>query len=124
MNTQCPALDLHRLDLRLTGAGAAEPRAVEKPFQACFRSMARLWYNHISAAGAVSVTLTNAEKQARYRERHVGVRWREGARRTQSLPSRALKAITMPNTWVPGVLARPICGGPFLEHIMRCSTWL
>jgi len=35
--------------------------------------MARLWYNHISAAGAMSVTLTNAEKQARYRERHLGV---------------------------------------------------
>jgi hypothetical protein len=35
--------------------------------------MARLWYNHISAAGATSVTLTNAEKQARYRERHLGV---------------------------------------------------
>jgi hypothetical protein len=32
-----------------------------------------LWYNHISAAGAMSVTLTNAEKQARYRERHLGV---------------------------------------------------
>jgi hypothetical protein len=26
----------------------------------------------ISVAGAMSVTLTNAEKQARYRERHVG----------------------------------------------------
>jgi hypothetical protein len=35
--------------------------------------MARLWYNHISAAGTMSVTLTNAEKQARYRERHLGV---------------------------------------------------
>jgi hypothetical protein len=35
--------------------------------------MARLWYNHISAAGPMSVTLTNAEKQARYRERHLGV---------------------------------------------------
>jgi hypothetical protein len=31
------------------------------------RSMARLWYNPISAAGAMSVTLTNAAKQARYR---------------------------------------------------------
>jgi hypothetical protein len=31
--------------------------------------MARLWYNHISAAGA----MTNAEKQACYRERHLGV---------------------------------------------------
>jgi len=30
-------------------------------------------YNHISTAGAMSVTLTNAEKQARYRERHLGV---------------------------------------------------
>jgi hypothetical protein len=36
-----------------------------KPFQACFRSLAWLWYNHISVAGAMSVTLTNAEKQAR-----------------------------------------------------------
>jgi hypothetical protein len=35
--------------------------------------MARLWYNHISIARAMSVTLTNAEKQARYRERHLGV---------------------------------------------------
>ena len=35
--------------------------------------MARLWYNPISAVGAMSVTLTNAEKQARYRERHLGV---------------------------------------------------
>jgi hypothetical protein len=36
--------------------------------------MARLWCNHnISAADAMSVTLTNAEKQARYRERHLGV---------------------------------------------------
>jgi hypothetical protein len=35
--------------------------------------MAQLWYNHISPAGAMSVTLTNAEKQARYRERHLGV---------------------------------------------------
>jgi hypothetical protein len=35
--------------------------------------MARLLYNHISAAEATSVTLTNAEKQARYRERHLGV---------------------------------------------------
>jgi hypothetical protein len=34
---------------------------------------ARLWYNHIRAAVAMSVTLTNAEKQARYRERHLGV---------------------------------------------------
>jgi hypothetical protein len=33
----------------------------------------RLWYNSISTAGATSVTLTNAEKQARYRERHLGV---------------------------------------------------
>jgi hypothetical protein len=33
----------------------------------------RLWYNHISAVGAISVTLTNAEKQARHRERHLGV---------------------------------------------------
>jgi hypothetical protein len=35
--------------------------------------MARLWYNHISDAGAMSVPLTNAEKQARYRERHLGI---------------------------------------------------
>ena len=35
--------------------------------------MVRLWYNYISAAGAMAVTLTNAEKQARYRERHLGV---------------------------------------------------
>jgi hypothetical protein len=35
--------------------------------------MARLCYNHISAAGAMSVTLTNAEKQARYRGRRLGV---------------------------------------------------
>jgi adenylylsulfate kinase-like enzyme len=35
--------------------------------------MVRLWYNYISAAGATSLTLTNAEKQARYRERHLGV---------------------------------------------------
>jgi hypothetical protein len=35
--------------------------------------MVRLWYNYISTAGAMSVTLTNAEKQARYRERHLGV---------------------------------------------------
>jgi hypothetical protein len=35
--------------------------------------MPRLWYNHISADGAVSVTFTNAEEQARYRELHLGV---------------------------------------------------
>ena len=35
--------------------------------------MVRLWYNYISTAGATSVTLTNAEKQPRYRERHLGV---------------------------------------------------
>jgi hypothetical protein len=44
-----------------------------KPFQACFRSIAWLWYNHIRAAGVMSVTLTYAEKQARYRQRHLGV---------------------------------------------------
>jgi hypothetical protein len=44
-----------------------------KPFQACFRSVDRLWYNPISTAGAMSVTLTNAEKQARYRQCHLGV---------------------------------------------------
>jgi hypothetical protein len=49
------------------------PHTCSMPFQACFRSMARLWYNHISVAGAMSVTLSNAEKQARYRERHLGV---------------------------------------------------
>ena len=35
--------------------------------------MPRLRHNYISTAGAMSVTLTNAEKQARYRERHLGV---------------------------------------------------
>src|SRR5215475_10307533 len=30
MNTQCLALDLHRLDLRFAGARVAEPRAVEQ----------------------------------------------------------------------------------------------
>jgi hypothetical protein len=35
--------------------------------------MARLSYNHISAAVAMSVTLANAEKRARYGERHLGV---------------------------------------------------
>jgi hypothetical protein len=42
-----------------------------KPFQARFRSVARLCYNHIAAAGTVSVT--NAKKQARCRERHLGL---------------------------------------------------
>jgi hypothetical protein len=60
----------HRKNFPLRCDGA---HAFSKPFQACFRSLARLWYNHISVAGAMSVTLTNAEKQARYRERHLGV---------------------------------------------------
>jgi hypothetical protein len=34
--------------------------------------MLRLWYNHISVAGVMSVTLTNAEKKQCYRERHLG----------------------------------------------------
>jgi hypothetical protein len=50
---------------------AAGAHTCSKPFQVCFRSW--LWYNHISAAGAVSVTLTNAEKQARYGERQLGI---------------------------------------------------
>jgi hypothetical protein len=54
----------------LPRAGAHTRRT---PFQTCFRSMAQLWYNYISATGAMSVTLTNAEKQARYRERRLGV---------------------------------------------------
>jgi hypothetical protein len=35
--------------------------------------MVWLSYNHISAGRAMSVPLTNAETQARYRERHLGV---------------------------------------------------
>jgi hypothetical protein len=46
----------------------AFPRA-----QGLYDAMPRLWYNHISAGGALSVTLTNAEKQARRRERHLDV---------------------------------------------------
>jgi hypothetical protein len=45
--------------------------ACGKPFHACFRSAAGLWHNPIAATGAMSVTLTNAEKQARYREHHL-----------------------------------------------------
>jgi hypothetical protein len=52
------------------GAAARRPRLA---MQACFRSMIWLSYNHISAAGAISVTLTNAERQARYRQRQLSV---------------------------------------------------
>jgi hypothetical protein len=62
--------DLHRRRAHL-------PRAIP----GLLWSMARLWYNRFTAAGAMSVTLTNAEKQARYRERHLGV---DGARRWAS----------------------------------------
>jgi hypothetical protein len=44
-----------------------------KPTGACFRTSERLLYNHAITAGAMSVALTNTEKQARYRERHLGV---------------------------------------------------
>jgi hypothetical protein len=102
MNTQCLALDLHRLDLRLAGARVADRErsrshshrlamrgylaliaiavarlaasrartgattlrpAAPRSTQACFRSMARFWYNHITTGGAMSVTLTNAENK-------------------------------------------------------------
>jgi hypothetical protein len=43
------------------------------PCQARFRSSTRLWYNPINADGAMSVILTNTKRQARYRERHLGV---------------------------------------------------
>ena len=35
--------------------------------------MPRLWYNYISTPETLSATLTSAEKQDRYRERHLGV---------------------------------------------------
>jgi predicted DNA-binding ribbon-helix-helix protein len=41
--------------------------------QACSRPVPRLHSNHLNAIGIASMALTNAEKQARYRERHLGV---------------------------------------------------
>jgi hypothetical protein len=49
--------------------------------------LARLWYNHISPAVAMSVTLTNTEKQARYRERHLGVDGEKVASGSNSTPT-------------------------------------
>jgi hypothetical protein len=53
--------------------------------------MAWLWYNHISAAGGTSVTFTNAEKQARYRERILVSMARRSASGSISTPAPTLK---------------------------------
>jgi hypothetical protein len=55
----------HRKNFPLIWRAAARTPC-GKPFHTCFRSAAGLWHNPIAAAGAMSVTLTNAKKQARY----------------------------------------------------------
>jgi hypothetical protein len=44
-----------------------------RALKAYYDTERRLWYNYLSPAGAMSVTLISCEKQARYRERHLGV---------------------------------------------------
>jgi hypothetical protein len=62
----------HQKNLPLIYHAAARTPATSHS-KAWFPSMARLCHNLIRAPVAMSVTLTNAEKQARYRERHLCV---------------------------------------------------
>jgi hypothetical protein len=51
----------------------AAARTLQQAIPGLLPVYGQLWYNPISAAGAMSVTLTNAEKEARYREHRLGV---------------------------------------------------
>jgi hypothetical protein len=59
----------HRKNFPLISRAAARAPA-SKPFLACFRSIAGLWYNHISTTRShVCRDLEQCREEARYRER-------------------------------------------------------
>jgi hypothetical protein len=56
--------------------------------------------NHCSVIGEITHGLTNAEKQARYRERHLGVDGEKVASGSLSMLARGRKWVDSNATWV------------------------